>query len=171
VAELDGRVGEGWAGTVPNGSHINVVLGHRGTPTYASVVGTLASSGPGHTPLLVCLGAGNPVRPATVALNKLTYDGEEHRRMTWGAAQLGIGQGVLDAVAEGDLDADHLDDLAVLVAFWVDPGARNERELRDANRQATRLAIADAVADDRTAQVHKLLDGRDTATNGFYQGD
>ena len=31
--ELDGRVGEGWSGDAPNGSHVNVVLAHRGSPT------------------------------------------------------------------------------------------------------------------------------------------
>ena len=41
--------------------------------------------------------------------------------MTWGAAQLGIGQGVLDAVADGLLEA--TDDILVLVAVWVDAAA------------------------------------------------
>src|SRR5262249_61256519 len=36
--ELDGRVGEGWGGTSPNGSHVNVVLAPRGSPTPAAPV-------------------------------------------------------------------------------------------------------------------------------------
>ncbi len=34
-------------------------------------------------------------------MNKATARDERHEQMTWGAAQLGIGQGVLDAVADG----------------------------------------------------------------------
>ena len=34
---IDGRVGEAWSGNVPNGSHINVVLARRGSPTAAAV--------------------------------------------------------------------------------------------------------------------------------------
>ncbi len=37
MTELDGRIGEAWAGTVPNGSHINVVLAQRGSPAAAAI--------------------------------------------------------------------------------------------------------------------------------------
>jgi hypothetical protein len=34
--DVDGRFGEAWAGTAPNGSHINLVIGRRGSPTAAA---------------------------------------------------------------------------------------------------------------------------------------
>ena len=40
-----------------------------------------------------------------VIVNKSTLEGEALPRMTWGAAQLGVAQGVLDAVADGLIDA------------------------------------------------------------------
>ena len=52
-------------------------------------------------------------------MNKATAVDDRHQTMTWGAAQLGIGQGVLDAVADGLIEASG--DLLVLVAVWVDP--------------------------------------------------
>ena len=36
--ELDGRIGEGWGGDVPNGSHVNVVLARRGSVTAAAAL-------------------------------------------------------------------------------------------------------------------------------------
>jgi formaldehyde-activating enzyme involved in methanogenesis len=39
---LDGRIGEGWSGEVPNGSHINLVLARRGSPTAAEAAAVLA---------------------------------------------------------------------------------------------------------------------------------
>ena len=103
--DLDGRIGEGWGGVKPNGSHINVVLGRRGTPTAAALLGTLTTPSPGHTPILVVVGPTEqeyePVWPPTIMINKATALEERHQTLTWGAAQLGIAQGVLDAVADG----------------------------------------------------------------------
>ena len=61
--ELDGRIAEGWGGVKPNGSHVNVVLAARGTPTAAAALSMLAHPSPGHTPVLVCVGPRR--RPAT----------------------------------------------------------------------------------------------------------
>ena len=103
----------------------------------------LANPSPGHTPVLVCVGPTEaeyePVWPPTLMMNKATATDERHQTMTWGAAQLGIAQGVLDAVADGLLEA--TGDLLVLVAVWVDPGASDETAVRTANREAVRKAI------------------------------
>jgi 5,6,7,8-tetrahydromethanopterin hydro-lyase len=168
---LDGRIGEGWAGEVPNGSHINLVVARRGSPTAAAAAGALASPSPGHAPFLVCLGAGNLVRPATVVVNKSTLSSEGLTRITWGAAQLGIGQGVLDAVAEGLLDAAEAHDVVLLVALWVDPAAHDETAVRVANREAMRAAIASAVGEASAESVRAMMERRDEAANAFYAGD
>jgi 5,6,7,8-tetrahydromethanopterin hydro-lyase len=168
---LDGRIGEAWAGEVPNGSHVNLVIARRGSPTAAAAAGALAGPSPGHAPFLVCLGAGNLVRPATIVVNKSTIDSEQLGRITWGAAQLGIGQGVLDAVAEALLDADEAADVVLLVALWVDPKAFDETAVRRANRAAMHGAIANALAADAAAAARALAGRREDAANAFYSGD
>jgi 5,6,7,8-tetrahydromethanopterin hydro-lyase len=169
---LDGAIGEAWSGEVPNGSHINLVLARRGSPTAAAAAAVLASPRPGHLPILACLkGAGTPVRPATIVVNKVSLDDERLRRMTWGAAQLGIAQGVLDAVAEGRLDAEEAGDVLVLIAVWVDPEAEDETAVRIANREATRAAIADALDPPSAEAVRALAEQREEATNAFYTGN
>ena len=90
MSDLDGRIGEAWAGEVPDGSHINVVLARRGSPPAAAAAGVLASPRPGHAPFLVCpTGGGEIVRPATIVVNKSTIADDALGRITWGAAQLG----------------------------------------------------------------------------------
>jgi 5,6,7,8-tetrahydromethanopterin hydro-lyase len=169
---LDGRIGEGWAGEVPNGSHINLVLARCGSPTAAAATAALAAPRPGHVPVLVCLkGAGTPIRPATIMVNKVTIEGERLERMTWGAAQLGIAQGVLDAVADGLLDAEEAGEVIVLVAVWVDRDAHDETAVRAANREATRAAVADALHPPAAAEVRALAEQRDEATNAYYDGE
>jgi formaldehyde-activating enzyme len=170
--ELDGRIGEGWSGVAPNGSHVNVVLARRGSPTAAAAVSMLAQPSPGHTPVLVCVGPTQqeyePVWPPTLMMNKATALDERHQTMTWGAAQLGIGQGVLDAVADGLIEA--TGDLYVLVAVWVDPRAEDEAAVRDANRAAVRKAIGLCVEGRDPDAAARLLAERDSATNPFFSG-
>jgi formaldehyde-activating enzyme len=172
-AELDGRIGEGWGGVRPNGSHVNVVLAARGSATFAAAVGMFAHPSPGHTPVLVCVGpdeAGyEPVWPPTLMMNKATARDARHETITWGAAQLGIGQGVLDAVADGLLQA--TDDVIVLVAVWVDPTASDETEVRLANRVAVRKAIGTCVEGRDAGAAQRLVERRDELQNPFYSGD
>ncbi len=165
---LDGRIGEAWSGEAPNGSHVNVVLAERGSPTAAAVVGALAAPRPGHVPFLAALEAGTIARPVTVVVNKATIADERLGRLTWGAAQLGIAQGVLDAVGDGTLEADDAPELVLLVAVWVDPAAADERAVRAANREATRTATADAVSSPSGGDVRALVERREEARNAFF---
>jgi formaldehyde-activating enzyme len=173
VDDLDGRIGEGWSGEAPNGTHVNVVLAQRGSPTAASALSMLANPAPGHTPVLVCVGPTQqeyePVWPPTLMMNKATAVTERHQTMTWGAAQLGIGQGVLDAVADGLVEA--TGDLLVLVAVWIDPEASDETAVRMASRAATRKALR-VCADGRDPQAAAaLVERRDALRNPFYSGE
>ena len=171
--ELDGRIGEGWSGTAPNGSHVNVVLARRGSPTAASALGMFAHPAPGHTPVLVCVGETQheyePVWPPTLMMNKGTALDDRHQTLTWGAAQLGIGQGVLDAVADGLIEASG--DLLVLVAVWVDPLAEDETAVRKANRAATRKALGVCVEGRDPTAAAALVENRDSLRSPYYSGD
>ncbi len=170
--ELDGRIGEGWGGVKPNGSHVNVVLARRGSPTAAAAIGMLAHPSPGHTPVLVCVGPEEaqyePVWPPTLMMNKATATEQRHESMTWGAAQLGIAQGVLDAVADGLIEA--TGELLVLVAVWVDPRADDETAVREANRAAVRKALGTCVEGRDAEAAARLVARRDELTSPFYGG-
>jgi formaldehyde-activating enzyme len=171
--DLDGRIGEGWGGVGPNGSHVNVVLARRGSATAAATVSMLAHPSPGHTPVLVCVGPEQPqyevVWPPTLMMNKATAIDERHQTLTWGAAQVGVAQGVLDAVAVGLIEATH--DLIVLVAVWVDERADDETALRAANREAVGKALRMCIEGREADAVARLVAERDTVTSPFYSGE
>ncbi|HEX4011092.1 MAG TPA: formaldehyde-activating enzyme [Solirubrobacteraceae bacterium] len=171
-ATFDGRIGEGWSGADPNGAHVNVVLAHRGTPTAAALLTTFTSPAPGHAPILVVVGEDKehyePVWPPTIMINKETALEPTHQKMTWGAGQLGIAQGVLDAVAEGIIPASG--DLLVFVAIYIDPGAHDETALRTASRTATLKGVRTARHGRDPAEVQALVDRRDDVTSPFYSG-
>jgi 5,6,7,8-tetrahydromethanopterin hydro-lyase len=169
---LDGRIGEGWGGLAPNGAHVNVVLAKRGSATAASALSMFAHPSPGHTPVLVCVGPSQPeyepVWPPTLMMNKATALDEKLQTITWGAAQLGIGQGVLDAVADGLLEASG--EVYVLVAVWVDGNATDETAVRDAARAAVRKAVGICVEGRDPAAAAALVERRDSLRNPFYGG-
>jgi 5,6,7,8-tetrahydromethanopterin hydro-lyase len=132
----------------------------------------LAHPAPGHTPVLVCVGPTQqeyePVWPPTLMMNKATALDGRHQTITWGAAQLGIAQGVLDAVADGLIEA--TGDLLVLVAVWVDPAAEDETAVRAANRAATRKALGICVEGrDRNAAA-SLVERRGSLQSPYYAG-
>ena len=170
---LDGRVGEGWGGEAPNGSHVNVVLARRGSPTAAAAISMLAHPAPGHTPVLICVGPTQreyePVWPPTLMMNKATALDDRSQTLTWGAAQLGIGQGVLDAVADGLIEASG--DLLVLVAVWIDASATDETALRLASRAATRKALGVCVEGRDPGAAADLVRRRDSLRSPFYGGE
>jgi 5,6,7,8-tetrahydromethanopterin hydro-lyase len=171
--DLDGRIGEGWSGEAPNGIHVNVVLARRGSATAAAAVSMLAHPSPGHTPVLVCVGPTQqeyePVWPPTLMMNKATALEERHQTLTWGAAQLGVGQGVLDAVADRLIGASG--ELLVLVAVWVDPGAEDETAVRRSARAATRKALGTCVEGRDPEAAAALVERRDSLRSPFYGGD
>jgi formaldehyde-activating enzyme len=173
LEHLDGRIGEGWGGAPgPNGAHVNVVLGARGSPTAAAIIGTFTTPSPGHTPILVVVGETQDsyelVWPPTVMINKATAIEERHQTITWGAGQLGIAQGVLDTVADGLLEPSP--DLVVLVCIWIDPSASDETAVREAARAAVRRAVEVAVEGPDQAAARDLVARRDEVTSPFYGG-
>lgn len=168
----DGLIGEGWSGVDPDGAHVNVVLAQRGTPTAAALLTTFTSPTPGHAPILVVVGEDKdhyePVWPPTIMINKETAIEPRHQKITWGAGQLGIAQGVLDAVAEGLVQASILE--LVFVAIYIDPEASDETAVRIASRTATLRGIRTAVCGRDPGAAQALVDRRDSLRSPFYDG-
>ena len=170
---LDGTIGQGWGGERPDGAHANVILARRGSVTAAAAISMFAHPAPGHTPVMVCVGERQvdyePIWPPTLMMNKSTALEEHHQNLTWGAAQLGIGQGVLDSVAAGLLEATN--ELIVMVCIWVDPSAGDETAVRHACRAATLGGIEECVNGRSAAANARLVEERDTLASPFYHGD
>src|SRR5450755_4429144 len=170
---VDGRIGEGWSGTDPNGCHVNVVLARRGSATAAALLTTFTSPSPGHTPILVVVGEDQqhyePVWPPTIMINKATATEPAHETITWGAGQLGIAQGVLDAVAEELLECS--DDVLVFVTAWIDATATDETAVRLASRTATLKGVSVAVRGRDPEAARALVERRDQLRSPFYTGD
>lgn len=171
--DFDGKFGEGFGGESPNVSHINVIISKRGSNAHLAAIRTLATPSKGHVPFLACLGLGNVIKPSTIVINKVTFEDEIYEQFFYGAAQLGIAQGVLDAVKKGLIDRNVIGDISLLVACWIDPKCNDETKVKFNTRRAMFNAIKNALMSrsEEKAYVENLLKTYEKATNNFYNGE
>lgn len=146
---------------------MNTVLGRKGGPVETAWATALATPRQGSIPFVAVLRPNMPVKPATLFVNKADIRGERHAELTWGAAQAGVAQGVLEAVADGTIPAGEVDDLILIAAVWVDWAADDEEAIYTGNAEATHGALA-AGAEGRPA-IEELLGLRAEPANPFFR--
>jgi 5,6,7,8-tetrahydromethanopterin hydro-lyase len=138
-------IGESFVGDGADAAHTNVVIGRKGGPVETAWATALATPSAGHVPFVTVLRPSVPVRPLTLFVNKAASAGELHERATWGSAQAGVAQGILDAVAEGLIPAEEADDVLIIAAVWVNPAVgdldASFRNQRAAAHRAVRAAV------------------------------
>jgi 5,6,7,8-tetrahydromethanopterin hydro-lyase len=161
------EIGESLVGAGAEAAHVNTVLGRRDGPAAVAWATALATPSAGHAPFVVALRGGLAVKPATLFVNKAAIAGEAHARLTWGAAQAGVAGGVADAVADGVIPADAVDDLVLIAAVWVAPAAADAEAVYRNNRAATRAALAAGRA--REPSLDAVLAARARPENPFFR--
>ncbi|MGW1161183.1 formaldehyde-activating enzyme [Streptomyces sp. NPDC002513] len=138
-------IGESFVGDGANAAHTNVVIGRKGGPVETAWATALATPSSGHVPFMTVVRPSVPVRPLTLFVNKAAAGSDLHERATWGSAQAGLAQGVLDAVAQGLIPAAEADDVLVIAAVWVNPAVHDLdacfRNQRAAAYGAVRAAV------------------------------
>ncbi|HEV7526541.1 MAG TPA: formaldehyde-activating enzyme [Acidimicrobiia bacterium] len=151
-------IGEGFAGEGVNAAHVNTMLGAKSGPVGAAWATALATPRAGHAAFVVVAAPNVPVKPMTLFVNKATVDGanERHGTLTWGAAQAGVAAGVMHAHRKGVLRADDADDLVLVAAVWVNPGADDEEAVFANNSGATLAALT--AGRDALPSIRTVLD-------------
>jgi 5,6,7,8-tetrahydromethanopterin hydro-lyase len=160
-------IGEGFAGDVPNGAHINLMLGAKSGPMGTAYAVAAASPGPGHVPFQVVLKLGVPVEPATLFIAKATLRNPTHETMTWGPAQMGVAAGITMAVLDGVLPADSRQDWVAIACVWVHWDANDADAVFANNRDAALAAARAAVRQDRIS-LEALRLALESQGNSFY---
>jgi len=163
------QVGEGFSGEAPNLAHVNTVLGDREGAVGTAFTTALAQPSPGHVPFLAVIRPGVAVQPPTLFVNKAAVASERHGHLTWGAAQAGVAEGVVDALADGIVEPSEIAKLVLVCAVWVDPDANDEDAVRRNNRAATRAALVAG----RTGSPHvdEVVAFRGAAQNPYLSAD
>ncbi|HSL96096.1 MAG TPA: formaldehyde-activating enzyme [Thermoleophilia bacterium] len=160
-------IGESFVGDGADAAHINTVLGRRDGPVGAAWATALATPREGHVPFMVVLQPGLAIKPFTLFVNKAAPASETHGLLTWGAAQAGVAAGVTQAVADGVIAREAVDDLVLIAAVWVNPAANDEETVFANNREATLTALRNAAAG--LPELDDLLAVRDEPRNPFFR--
>ncbi len=161
------QIGEAFVGSGAEAAHLNTVLGERDGPVGAAWATALATPRAGHIAFVTVIRPGLAVKPLTLFINKAPLAGDDHARLTWGAAQAGVAGGVLDAVAAGVIERSATEGAVLLAAVWVDPTAADEELVYANNRQATSDALA--AGRDGRPYLDDLLQVRDDPANPFFR--
>ena len=160
------QVGEAYAGSGRNGAHLNTVLGAKGGPVETAWATALATPREGHVGFVVVARPNLPVVPMTLFVNKATIASERHANLTWGAGQLGVASGVLDALHQGVIDEALAPSLLVITAVWIDPEADSESAVYENNRIATLASLRRGTS---LTVTPELIEVRDSPMNSYYQ--
>ena len=89
-------------------------------------------------------------KPATILYNKVTIKNATQAVQMFGPAQRAVGKAVADSVASGVIPVAEADNLFICVGVFIHWDAKDDQKIQDFNYQATKEAIARAVAGEPT---------------------
>lgn len=158
-------VGEALAGEGNEVAHIDLVIGTKDGPAGEAFANALARQSEGHTNLLAVLAPNLPVKPSTVMITKVTIKGMRQAVQMFGPAQAAVAKAVADSVAAGVIPKDKVEDLVCICGVFIHPDAADDRKIYQFNYDATKQAIANAMAG--KPSIDEVLAGKDSAVHPF----
>lgn len=164
---IDIQIGEGFVGSGPNAAHTNTVLGNRSGAVGVAWATALATPRAGHVPFMVVARPALAITPPTLFVNKAAIENDQHALFTWGAAQAAVAAGVGQALREGVIDPNQVNELVIIAAIWLNPSANDEEEVFANQLQAMIDALRNGAAGEPTAQ--NVIDATLNVTNPFFR--
>ncbi len=138
-------VGEAMVGEGNEVSHVDLIMGPRGSAAETAFCLTLTNQKRGDNALLAVVAPNLMARPATVMFNKVDIKNGKQAMQMFGPAQCGIAKAVIDSVKEGTIPLEEADDIFICVGVFIHWDAEDDSKIQDWNYEATKLAIKRAV--------------------------
>lgn len=139
-------IGEALIGEGNEVSHIDLLIGDKDGPVGEAFAAGLSNLSAGHTPLLAVIRPNLPPKPHTLLVPKVTVKNLEDAGKIFGPAQAAVAKAVADAVEEGIIPKDKVDDWVIVCSVFVHPQARDYRKIYHYNYGATKLALKRALS-------------------------
>jgi bifunctional enzyme Fae/Hps len=156
-------IGEALVGKEPEIAHVDLVVGDKNGPVGEAFVGGLTNLSAGHTPLLAVIRPNLPPKPHTLIIPKVTVKGMEDAARIFGPGQAAVAKAVADAVEEGVIPKDKIDDWVIICSVFIHPDARDYRRIYHYNYAATKLALRRALTN--YPSLEKVMYEKDRATH------
>ncbi len=168
------RVGECLVAGGPPGTAAEpeVAIGEMDGPMGTAFGNLLGDQVKGHSRVLAIMNTDVMVRPATLMVSKVTVKDSRYTNILMGTVQGAIANGVLDAVRNGDIPRDKVNDLGIIVSVWLNPSVvetddLDHKVLFDIHREATARAIHKAMAHEPS--IDWLLEHQEELVHKYYQ--
>ncbi len=154
-------IGEALVGKEPEVAHVDLIMGTKDGPVGQAFANGLGNYSAGHTPLLAVIRPNLPSKPYTLVVPKVTVKDIYETAKIFGPAQAGVAKAVADAVEEGLIPKDVVEEWVVLCSVFVHPEAKDYRKIYQYNYGATKLAIRRALS--KYPSIEKIIFDKDRA--------
>ena len=154
-------IGEALLGEGNELAHVDLLIGDKDGPVGKAFANGLSNLSAGHTPLLAVIRPNLPPKPHTLLVPKVTVKNMEDAGKIFGPAQAAIAKAVADAVEEGVIPKDKVDDWVIVCSVFVHPQASDYRRIYQYNYGATKLALKRALKN--YPSLEKMLYDKDRA--------
>ncbi|MFG0261827.1 MAG: formaldehyde-activating enzyme [Novipirellula sp. JB048] len=159
------NIGEALVGDGNEVAHIDLMIGSKTGPVGNAFANALANQSEGHSNLLAVLEPNVPVKPSTVLITKVTIKGMKQAVQMFGPAQAAVAKAVADSVGEGVIPKDQAEELVCVCGVFIHPEAEDDEKIYNYNYEATKKALAAAMAGTPTAD--DMLAKKDSAAHPF----
>jgi len=161
-------IAEALMGDGPEVAHMDLIIGDKDGPVGEAFANGLSNLSVGHTPLLAVIRPNLPPKPHTLLVPKVTVKDMDQAEKIFGPAQAGVAKAVADAVEEGIVPKDKIEDWVIIASVFVHPEAKDYRRIYHYNYGATKLALKRALT--KYPTLEKIMYDKDRArhpTMGF----
>lgn len=142
-----------------------ILIGRTNGPVGQAFANMMAQS-KGHTAMFAIRACNQMVRPATMLVPKVTLKDSANIDLFGGVVQSATADAVVDAVAEGIIPKDLVNELCIVSLVWIDPRCAKDpnldkKDMYRTNYEATKLALKRALnhepsIDELIAQRHTI---------------
>ena len=158
-------IGEALVGEGNEIAHIDLLIGDKDGPVGHAFANALARQSKGHSNLLAVLAPNLAVKPATVLITKVSIQGAKQAVQMFGPAQAAVAKAVADQVEAGILPKNKAEDLVIVCGVFIHWEAQDDKKIYQYNYEATKMAIASAMAGKPTAD--EMIAGKEKAVHPF----
>ncbi|MFH1721957.1 MAG: bifunctional 5,6,7,8-tetrahydromethanopterin hydro-lyase/3-hexulose-6-phosphate synthase, partial [Candidatus Altiarchaeota archaeon] len=157
------KIGEALLGKGNELAHVDLMIGDKDGPVGEAFASGMTELSKGHTPITAVIRPNLPTKPYTLIVPKVSVGNMDDASKIFGPAQAGVAKAIADAVEEGIIPQDKLEDWVIIVSVFIHPDAKNYRKLFQFNYSASKLALRRALSD--YPSWNKILYDKDRATH------
>jgi bifunctional enzyme Fae/Hps len=160
------KIGEALVGKGNEVAHVDLLIGDKDSNVGKAFAEGLTTLSKGHTPIIGVIRPNLPAKPYTLVVPKVTVADLDDANKIFGPAQAAVAKAVADAVEEGVIPQDKIEDWVIIASVFIHPKASDYRKIYQYNYSATKLAVRralmsypawDKIVYDKDRAVHPIM--------------